>query len=128
MFKKGLGSNVQVLKFKMGNMEGFMNATNPKFCQTFKISYWMMSKLYNRCFLIHFLFGIKIYKMGTTITQHFAYIKPMGFYPQFWWERWGDYEAHLEEIFSGFLFDHNLANTCPFGMTKGSFWLHNKGL
>ena len=61
-----------------------------------------MSKPHNRCFPIQFLSGIKICKMGTTIARHFSYVKPTGFYPRFWWERWGHYRPHLEEILSGF--------------------------
>jgi hypothetical protein len=61
-----------------------------------------MSTPHNRCFPIHFLSGIKICKMGTTIVRGFAYVKPAGFYPRCWWERWGYYRPHLEEIFSGF--------------------------
>jgi len=67
------------LKYKMGNMEGLMNPKNSII-----------------------LSGIKICKMGTTIVQGFAYVKPVGFYPRCWWERWGYYRPHLEEFFSGF--------------------------
>ena len=90
------------LKYKMGNIEGLMNPKNPKFCQTFQISSWVMSKLHNRCFPIHFLSGIKICKMGTTVAQGFSYVKPAGFYPKFRWQRWEDYRPHLEKKISRF--------------------------
>ena len=32
---------------------------------------------------------------------------------------WATFRRNFVQI----LFDHNLANTCPFGITKGSFWL-----
>jgi hypothetical protein len=59
---------------KWGICRGQWTPKTLKFCETFQIGSWMMSKLHNRYFPIHFLSGIKICKMGTTIAWGFAYV------------------------------------------------------
>ena len=93
-----MGSNVCIFKVQNGEYGG---AGEPQklqnFVRPFQISSWMMSKPHNRCFPIHFLSGIKICKMGTTIVWGFAYVKPAVLVG-----RWGHYRPHLEEKFSRF--------------------------
>jgi hypothetical protein len=80
-----------------------------------------MSKLHNRCFPIHFLSGIKICKMGTTIGRGFPYIQPMSFYPQCWWKRWGHYRPNLEENFSRFILTITWSILVRFAWPRGHF-------
>ena len=98
-FTKGMGSNVWVFKVQNGEYAGANEPWKPqKFCQTFQISFWMMSKLHNQCFTTHFLSWVKICKMGTAITQCFHL-----FNLWLWWEGWGHYWPHLKEISSRFI-------------------------
>ena len=118
------GFGVKCMAFQSTKWGIWRGWWTPKFCQTFQISSWMMSKLHNRC---PYTFCQEL-KYAKWVLSHDVLhtFNPWFFYLWCWWERCGYYRPHLEEIFPDFFWP--MVNTCPFGMTKGSFQLHKRGL